>query len=235
MSAEYLSDNLGLTPLFPHYTTSIYFTIYILLVLHHSKKWEQDQRFSPTIWTIAFIMNGFFVSLSLLSTSLYYIQEAKQIIHCFTETINDMEFDFTRSMNESTHGADIGPQCWTFHTIHGLAFLKLIALTCLAILPTINVLLSNFTTVCILLSPVNMLVYMLALPTYTAFFSAYAISRYSDLTWGQRPTLDPQCTVPDKMPKCSRCNQPCAQGMDEYKEQLTIVVGFFKILTLSNK
>ena len=212
MSAEYLCSHLGLTPLFPHYLTSIYFTNYILLVLYHSKKWERDQRFSDTIWTITFMINGFFMSLSLLSTSLYYIKVADQMIHCFTETTNYMEFNVTHSMNESEHGADIGPQFWTYHTIHGPAFLKLIAMTCLALLPTINVLLSNFTTVCILLSPVNMLVYMLALPTYTAFFSAYAISRYADLTWGQRPTLDPQCTVPDNMPQCSMCNQPCAQG-----------------------
>ena len=105
------------------------------------------------------------------------------------------------------------------HLDHGPALLKLIIFACVATLPTINALLSNFTSLCIIINPLNTLVFMLALPTYTAFFSAYAISRYADLTWGQRPTVDEQsASAPDHLPKCSRCTQPCAQGHSEYCE-----------------
>ena len=192
MSTEYLSDNLGLSPLLPHYMTSIYFTIYILLTLYHSKKWEHDQRFSHTLWRVAFMVNGFLVSISLVSMSLYYIKVANQMLQCYTETFHAVEFDVSHN---NLNRADIRGQCLTDHPIHGPVLLKLIVFTCVASLSTINALLSNFASVCIILNPVNVLVYMLALPTYTAFFSAYAISRYADLTWGQRPTIDPQCTA----------------------------------------
>ena len=105
------------------------------------------------------------------------------------------------------------------HPDHGPAVSRVIALACVASLPAINALLSNLTSLCIIINPLNALVFMLALPTYTAFFSAYAISRYSDLTWGQRPTVDEQsASAPDHLPKCSRCTQPCAQGHSEYCE-----------------
>ena len=208
MSIDYLQDNIGFHPLVPHYITSIYLTMYIILVFYHSKKWDHDQRFSHTLWTITFMVNGFLVIISLMSMSLYYSTVAKQILQCFTES-NDV----TTQME-----SDIGDQCWMYHSFHSPGFLKLIVLACLASIPIVNAMLSNTTSLCIILNPLNMLVSMLALPSYTAFFSAYAISRYADLTWGQRPTIDPEYTVQGNVSKCSRCNQPCAQGHPKYCE-----------------
>ena len=126
-----------------------------------------------------------------------------------------MEFDGSHS---SSRGATT-KHCMLLYPNHGLALSKLIVFACVASLPSINALLSNFTSLCIITNPLNTLVFMLALPTYTAFFSAYAISRYADLTWGQRPTIDEQsASAPEHLPKCSRCTQPRAQGHFEYCE-----------------
>ena len=208
MSIDFMQHTIGFSKLIPHYMTATYFTIYILLVFFHSKKWEHDQRFSHTLWTISFVVNGLLVIMSLISMSLYYSTVVKQILHCFT-----------KSNNGTTNiESEIGNQCWTYSSIHSQGLLKFIVVACLASIPIFNALLSNTTSVCIILNPLNMLVSMLALPTYKAFFSAYAISRYSDLTWGQRPTIDPQCQIQDNESKCSRCNQPCAQGHEKYCE-----------------
>ena len=215
VSTKYLSDHLGLSSSLPHCMTSIYFTLYILLILCHYKKWEDDQRFCHILWRVAFMVNGLLVCISLASMLLYYIIVANQMLQCYTETYHAVEFEVSQNLNR----ADIGEHCWTQHPIHGPALLKLIVFTSVAFLPTLNAMLSNYTAVCIISNPINMLVYMLAMPTYTAFFSAYAISRYADLTWGQRPTVDQQCaSAPDYMPKCSRCNHPCIQGYSEYCE-----------------
>ena len=213
MSITYLSDILGFSQLVPHYMTSVYFTIYILLIMYHSKKWENDQRFSRTLWRVAFVVNGFLASMTIVSMSIYNIRMGNQMLQCNTDTSHHVEFDVIHNLNRS----DIGENCWMSRPIPGPTLLKLILLSCVASLPTINALLSGKTSACILLNPVNTLVYMLALPTYTAFFSAYAISRYADLTWGQRPTVDQQCTAEtDNMPKCSKCNQPRAEEHSDY-------------------
>ena len=153
--------------------------------------------------------------MCLVSMSFYYFKVANQMLQCLFDKFNPVEFD---GINSSNRG-DSGEHCMLLHPDHGLALSKLIVFACVATLPTINAMLSNFSSLCIITNPLNTLVFMLALPTYTAFFSAYAISRYADLTWGQRPTVDEQLgSAPDHLPKCSRCTQPRAQGHSEYCE-----------------
>ena len=215
ISTKYLCDNLGFNPSIPHCVTSIYFTLYILLILCHSKKWEDDQSFCHILWRVAFMVNGLLVCISLGSMLLYFVKVSNQLLQCYSETFHAVDLEVRQNLNR----ADIGEHCWTQHPTHGPALLKLMVFTSVALLPSLNAMLSNYTSVCIILNPVNMLVYMLAGPTYYAFFSAYAISRYADLTWGQRPTVDEQCALAHNyMPKCSRCNQPCIQGYSEYCE-----------------
>ena len=186
-SSEYLSENLGLSPLLPHYITSVYVTIYILLILCHTKKWENDQRFSLTLWRVAFIVNGLLMIISLVSMSLYFIKAANHMLQCFAETFNEDSQYLNR--------VDIEELCSLQHQIHGPALIKLIVVICVTSFTILNTLLSNHTSFCIIANPVNTLVFTLALPTFTAFFPAYAISRYADLTWGQRPTVDQQCIL----------------------------------------
>ena len=153
------------------------------------------------------------MSMCLVSMSFYYFKVANQTLQCLFNKFEPVEFD------SSSNRGDTGEHCMLLHPDHGPALLKLIIFACVATLPTINALLSNFTSLCIITNPLNTLVFMLALPTYTAFFSAYAISRYADLTWGQRPTIDEQsASAPEHLPKCSRCTQPRAQGHFEYCE-----------------
>ena len=110
-SAEYLCNNLRLTPLLPHYITAIYCTIYIVFVLYHSKKWEQDQRYSQIVWKIVLIMNGCFVCISMLSTSLYIMKELKEAIPCLFEIIGFKLYNIPVS---SEHGYEIRPQCMRY-------------------------------------------------------------------------------------------------------------------------
>ena len=184
------------------------------------------------------MVNGFLVCMSLVSMSLYYFRVASQLLQCYNKT-DDVKSEVSRNLNRADIGdecwtktddvkfevshnlnrADIEDKCWIDHPIYGLALLELIVFICVSSVPTINALLSDYTSFGIIMNPVNTSVYILAFPTYMAFFSAYSISRYADLTWGQRPTVVQECSaVPDNVPKCSRCNLPCAQGHSEYCE-----------------
>ena len=53
-----LCDDMGLGALIPHYITSMYVMTYVLLILFHSKKWEDDQKFRHILWRVSFIING---------------------------------------------------------------------------------------------------------------------------------------------------------------------------------
>lgn len=213
MAAEYLGHNMGLGQFLAHNVTSIYCTLYAILLIYHVKRWENDEKFSYTVWTVAFLANGLFVCMSLLSMSAYSIQAASEMAVCYTGS-NSLSYNSSLKLNAPSESTG---DCSKFRQLNIVNFAKPIALACMALLPFVTALLSDLKSLCIILNPLNMLISMLALPTYTAFFSAYSISRYADLTWGQRPTVDVHCVVHhDNVPKCSRCNQPKAEGHLEF-------------------
>ena len=210
-SAKYLCHQMDLDPLLPNYVTSIYFTLYVLIVLYHVKRWDTDEKFSYTLWIAAFLTDGCLVCLSLLSMAIYSVQRARDIVTCFSGTHYISRNTKVHALNETT--IDVN-NCLLFQDL--ATYSKPIALACMALLPFVTSLLSDLRSFCIILNPLNMLTSMLALPTYTAFFSAYSISRYADLTWGQRPTVEASCEIADHVPKCSLCSQPRSQGHKEY-------------------
>ena len=162
------------------------------------------------------MVNGILVILSLVAMSLFYFRVGNQLLQCYAERDHDEKLE----INHNLKRADFEAQCWIDHPVYGLALLELIVFICVTSVPILNAMLTDYTSFTIIMNPVNSFVYILAFPTFVAFFSAYSISRYADLTWGQRPTVLQQGTAPpDNMPKCSRCNHPCAQGDPDHCEE----------------